>query len=161
MTMNGQIVADFIAAGYMYADRIRGGTLNVGGSETGQGGDGVIQVLDANENEICRFDKNGADIFGRLYTEDSDGFWTEVANGRILGGRTNTIYCEINTRAEVYDEDAGEWVKGIGIITGGVIGFDCGLLSVNGYTGVSGTLRLDDIDEIYFQNGLMVGFAYK
>lgn len=32
MTMNGQIVADFIAAGTMYADRIRGGTLAVGGA---------------------------------------------------------------------------------------------------------------------------------
>ena len=61
MTIDGRIVADFIAAGTMLADRIRGGTLSLGGinNEAGQ-----LIVYDANNNEIGRWDKDGASISG-------------------------------------------------------------------------------------------------
>lgn len=59
MTIDGAIVANFITAGTMLADRIKGGTLELGGS-TGQ--DGVIQVFDIDKNEIGRWDKNGLDV---------------------------------------------------------------------------------------------------
>ena len=48
--------ADFIVAGTMLADRIKGGTLELGGENNG---DGVARVLDGNGNEIVRLDNKG------------------------------------------------------------------------------------------------------
>lgn len=59
MTMDGQIVADFIKAGTMYADRIKGGTLTVGGSNNDNG---VINVRDEKGNIIGCWDKDGINI---------------------------------------------------------------------------------------------------
>lgn len=59
-TIDGNLVADFITAGTMLADRIRGGTLEVGG--TGLGKNGVIRVLNASGTEIVRMDINGVTI---------------------------------------------------------------------------------------------------
>lgn len=58
MTIDGSIVADFITAGTMLANRIRGGTLDIGGDT---GADGVIRVFDINKKEIGRWDKDGLD----------------------------------------------------------------------------------------------------
>ena len=177
ITMNGQITANFIAAGTMYADRIRGGTLKVGGSETGQGGDGVIQVLDANENEICRLDKNGASIFGTLYTRDSDGYWIRVANGCISGGKNTNgneqTYCTIDATASEANAHTGVTYKGMKI-NSDVVRIDCEMLSVNGNIGTSGSLTYvtnvnvsvdfdnqsvnvtSDTNTVYFHSGLMI-----
>lgn len=59
-TIDGNLVADFITTGTMFADRIRGGTLLLGG--TGSGRDGAIVVRDSNDNIIARIDINGVDI---------------------------------------------------------------------------------------------------
>lgn len=59
-TIDGNLVADFITTGTMFADRIRGGTLLLGG--TGSGRDGEIVVRDNNDNLIARIDINGVDI---------------------------------------------------------------------------------------------------
>lgn len=59
-TIDGNLVADFITAGTMLADRIRGGTLEVGG--TGMGKGGVVRVLTAGGEEVCRLDSNGVTI---------------------------------------------------------------------------------------------------
>lgn len=59
-TIDGNLVADFITAGTMLADRIRGGSLEIGG--TGLGKDGVIYVKDANGNIIAQIDINGVSI---------------------------------------------------------------------------------------------------
>lgn len=56
-TIDGNLVADFITAGTMLADRIRGGNLEVGG--TGLGKDGTIIVKDMNGTIIAQIDKNG------------------------------------------------------------------------------------------------------
>lgn len=57
ITMNGAIVADYITSGTMTADRIRGGTLEVGG--TGLGTDGKITIKNINGTVIGSWDKNG------------------------------------------------------------------------------------------------------
>ena len=165
ITMDGTIVANFIAAGTMYADRIKGGTLTVGGSETGAGGDGVIRVLDANENEICRLDKNGASIFGTLYTRDSNGYWIRVANGCISGGLGDNTYGTINAAANIHDDDRGVTYNGLVVNTDGVM-FDCDYFGINGRTGTTGGLefvRNVDLNNgtvewntVYFVNGLMI-----
>lgn len=59
-TIDGNLVADFITMGTMFADRIRGGTLLLGG--TGSGRDGEIVVRDSSDNLIARIDINGVDI---------------------------------------------------------------------------------------------------
>ena len=60
MTMNGAIVADYITAGTMIADRIRGGELLVGGS--GIAANGSITVKDSSNNTIVTLDKNGITV---------------------------------------------------------------------------------------------------
>ncbi len=56
-TIDGNLVADFITTGTMLADRIRGGTLEVGGS--GIGKDGVIKILDASGSVLMEMSKTG------------------------------------------------------------------------------------------------------
>lgn len=51
--------ADFIVAGTMLAERIRGGTLEIGGAT---GKNGIISVLDASGVEIGRWDINGLNV---------------------------------------------------------------------------------------------------
>ena len=60
-TIDGNLVADFITAGTMLADRIRGGTLEVGG--TGLGKDGIIRVLSAAGTLLAQYDKDGVNIY--------------------------------------------------------------------------------------------------
>lgn len=59
-TIDGNLVADFITTGSMLADRIRGGTLELGG--TGLGKDGSILVKDASGNTIGSWNKTGLSI---------------------------------------------------------------------------------------------------
>lgn len=61
MTMNGMIVADFIQTGTMSANRIKGGTLTLGGSDNGNG---VLMVLDSTSSEILKIDNNGLSGWG-------------------------------------------------------------------------------------------------
>lgn len=56
ITMDGSIVADFITAGTMYADRIKGGTLTLGGTDNKNG---ILSVLDKNGKEVGRWDNSG------------------------------------------------------------------------------------------------------
>lgn len=56
MTMDGNFSADFISSGTMYADRIKGGTLNLGGYNNDNG---VLSVRDDKGNEVGRWDKDG------------------------------------------------------------------------------------------------------
>ena len=57
MTMNGAIVADFITAGTMLADRIKGGTLELG--KVSGYSDGSIKIYNSSGTLIGRWDKNG------------------------------------------------------------------------------------------------------
>lgn len=76
-TIDGNLVADFITAGSMLADRIRGGTLEVGGP--GLGKDGKIVLRDAAGGVLCILDRNGVDIRrGSI-----------IGSTLILGGRDN------------------------------------------------------------------------
>lgn len=60
ITMNGAINADFITAGSMAADRIKGGELTIGG--TGFAKDGSIKVYNAQGDNIGMWDKNGIKV---------------------------------------------------------------------------------------------------
>lgn len=84
-TLDGHFVADYIASGTMEADRIKGGTLRLGGANNGNG---VLVVLDADGNEIGRWDNTGAEITGNITLQNNgvdadinqvDGFFFNVA----------------------------------------------------------------------------------
>lgn len=75
MTMDGSIVADFVTAGTMLADRVKGGTFEIGGS--GLGKDGKILVKNAQGKVLITIDKNGINfgsdsIVGGIDYDDID-----------------------------------------------------------------------------------------
>lgn len=62
ITQDGAIVADFITTGTMKANLIKGGSLNLGGVENGNG---VCVVLDANGAAIVTINKDGIVVNGQ------------------------------------------------------------------------------------------------
>lgn len=68
MTMNGAIVADYITSGTMYADRIKGGTLTLGGASNTNG---QLIVKDASSNTVGQWNKDGI----RLYSGTVGGWY--------------------------------------------------------------------------------------
>lgn len=138
MTMDGAIVADFITAGYMYADRIRGGTLVLGGQGTIGDESGVMQILDGNNVEICRLDKNGAKIFGEVFTK-KNGYWLKLADGKLTGGEgdNDTPTATIDTSAVIEDGDHHIDYHGLKL-SSDVVYLDCNFFAINGATGVTG-----------------------
>lgn len=116
ITMDGSIVASFITSGVMTAERIRGGSLVVGGSALAA--DGSIEVKDANnvtmisitKYGMTAYDANGngkvyidhdgiyisggsihaSSIYGcYLYNSNSSGKFLELSGTRITGGMPN------------------------------------------------------------------------
>ena len=62
-TLDGSFVADFITAGSLSANLIRGGTLTLGGVNNSNG---TLEVYDANNLVVGRWDINGLFMMGRL-----------------------------------------------------------------------------------------------
>ena len=97
LTMDGRIVADFITTGTMYADRIKGGTLTLGGYDNDNG---ILEVRDASGNVCARIsvlginvnDKFMVDLNGHMKCIDGEFEGTiKSANAEITGG---TIYID-------------------------------------------------------------------
>ncbi len=79
-SIDGNLLADFVSTVSMLADRIRGGTLEVGGK--GLGKDGVIQVLDASGNVLMIMNKDGIQInAGKLKAPEIIGGSAEFGDG--------------------------------------------------------------------------------
>lgn len=74
ITMDGRIVADFITTGTMTANRIKGGTLTLGGKSNGSG---ILKVLDENNNSILTANKDLIAISGNHFTVHSDNLTIE------------------------------------------------------------------------------------
>lgn len=94
ITMDGQIVANRIVSGYMYADRIRGGTLKLGvpGSSPGD-----VQIYDGNgETSSHRTAAIEKDFGFTAENPSDDGFWLRLKAGEIIGGGKGT-YDQYNT----------------------------------------------------------------
>ena len=76
--------ADFIVAGTMLADRIKGGTLTLGGEDNGAG---IASVLDGEGNEIVRLDRKGVYAAGSYVCEPTRGGLNrraEINAGRVM-----------------------------------------------------------------------------
>lgn len=76
ITMDGKIVADYITAGTMTGDRVKGGTFEVGG--TGLAKDGKLLVKNSSGSTVGQWDKNGI----RLYAGTVGGWY--ITEGTIV-----------------------------------------------------------------------------
>lgn len=93
ITMDGKIVANFVATGTMFADRIHGGILTLGGYDNKNG---VAYVKDANGNNICILDNTGAFIKGIILNIGADAIshnpdtfkYSRMTNGMMICGTT-------------------------------------------------------------------------
>lgn len=65
-TLDGSFVADFITSGHITANIIQGGTLTLGGANNGNG---VMRLLDSTGQQVGLFNKDGADVTGKLTTK--------------------------------------------------------------------------------------------
>lgn len=157
MTIDGAIVANFITAGTMLADRIKGGTLILGGKDNGNG---VAKVLDASGNEIVRLDKNGvyakgkyvcgSDQYGRS-VEISEGAFKVLAQdgttvGRVIAVSNKWLRIECGNTSITMLGDSGH----VGIMVPSSF-------EINGSVGKSGRAEFSDGSYLNFRHGLLTG----
>ena len=93
ITMDGAIVADIITTGTMLADRIKGGTFEVGGK--GFAKDGIISVKNNKDSIIVTLDVNGLTMnsgsinLNNKFSVNSNGYMTSTS-GKIGGFEIDT-----------------------------------------------------------------------
>jgi len=83
ITMDGKIVADYILAGTMIADRIKGGILKIGGINNQNG---LIQIIDQNGNQIGKWDKDGIDAYGTFGAKGISEWTGEEREAKLVNG---------------------------------------------------------------------------
>ena len=108
ITMDGRIVADFITTGTMTADRIKGGTLTLGGKSDSSG---VLKVVDENSNSILTANKNLISISGNHFTVHSDNLTIEK-DGSVSADNVN-LTGSITSGGDDYSTtiDLGQFVQ--------------------------------------------------
>lgn len=80
-TLDGGFVADFITTGTMLANRIKGGTLTLGGVNNG---DGIASVLNSGGNEVVRLSKDGINTSNAIITGGDISLVGASPNGSVL-----------------------------------------------------------------------------
>lgn len=160
--------ADFIVAGTMLADRIKGGRLTLGGRDNG---DGVAVVLDGNGNEIVRLDNSGVYARGsyvcaptggrdsriemrngaiRLSKSDGSGpFFINFYNGGSSGSGI------IISKGGTFDDAAGSTT--LMRIFENEIYFDAEKVGPGGLPGKTGKAEFSDGTYLEFKNGFLMG----
>ena len=158
--------ADFIVAGTMLADRIKGGTLILGGKDNGNG---VAKIMDADGNEILVLDDNGAYAKGKYVSVSKDGKKrTTVNSGQVSvageDGVTSGILSYLNNGVtlQAYGGTGSSHVNcnrnGTTVIySSSNLEISCSAFKVNGNTGKSGRAEFSDGSYIDFRNGICVG----
>lgn len=123
ITQDGAIVADFITAGTMLANIIKGGTLTLGGNGNGNG---VCQVLNASGTVIVKIDNTGIDVnAGSIDVNSSDEENVVVQctstktnpNGTVT--RRKTVITPMGIRSYVQDDASG--TKNVMILEAGSV----------------------------------------
>ena len=93
ITMDGSIVANIITTGTMLADRIKGGTLEVGGTKFAK--DGIISVKNNQDSIIVTLDVNGLKMnsgsinLNNKFSVNNNGYMTSTS-GKIGGFEIET-----------------------------------------------------------------------
>ena len=174
--------ADFIVAGTMLADRIRGGTLELGGADNGNG---VARVMDASGNEIVRLDKDGVYAKGRYVCANSDGSQTATLSEGNLKFKTSNYEVVIRAGATggqtgllIYPEQGstrtkylsiGNELRGqfdsVALIASGKMTVGGSSLEVQkdskGYSAKTGKAVFSDGTYLEYVNGYLVGGSTK
>lgn len=96
ITMDGQIVADYITAGTLSADRIKGGTLTIGGK--GYNVNGKITILNKNNKATGAIDNNGA-----YFSNCRIGDWSVNGNGFLYRSLGNNRWVQIGGKIANYN----------------------------------------------------------
>lgn len=150
--------ADFIVAGTMLADRIKGGTLILGGKENG---DGTAKVLDANGNTVVALTNQG------IVVDHADEGGVLISNGSIFVRNT-----EGKTVGIVHYQNNGVSVQSYGgkyasvLVTNegnialnavGKVSLSCGTYNIGGQEAKTGKLVFSDGTYINVKNGNIVG----
>lgn len=160
--------ADFIVAGTMLADRIKGGTLILGGKDNG---DGVAKVLDGSGNEVVRIDNYGISINnmgagglllsnGNMYIINEDGETVGILRYQD-GGVSIQSYGGNNARMHLGNDGSfilGGTAGNIYGVSGGPLQINvAGELQISGKTTKTGKIEFSDGTYLTIQNGCVVG----
>lgn len=157
-------LADFIVAGTMLADRIKGGTLVLGGVNNGNG---IARVLNENGKEVVRLDKDGVYAIGRYVCESPGDGWnrrTQIEAGTIMFSpkdQSNPMFIErsgdalaIRSGGTVNDANGSHTLMRI---FNNAIYFDTDLVGPDGIAGSSGKAVFSDGTYLEFKNGFLIG----
>lgn len=147
--------ADFIVAGTMLADRIRGGVLELGGLDNTAG---IMRLIDENGDELMGLSNEGM----RFSYPDGSKFFVRCFN---MGGAKLFVYPEQSGDLSHYftmDKDrAGIQHKEVSVVAEGAMTIGAGSMTVmrNGQGSASKTGRAQFSDGTYleFVNGFLVG----
>lgn len=147
ITQDGAIVASFITAGTMQANRINGGTLTLGGKDNANG---VLIINNASGQQIGRWDRKGIVLTSGIISDlDQKNIWNldtgELSISSILSSKAISIEAEINDETSLIQ--LGEDGKIRIISTEGV--------EIGAQTGTYGTI-IDGVDfpTFYLQNNI-------
>lgn len=112
MTMDGAIVASRITTGTMLADRIKGGSLVLGGYNNENG---TFFLKNQDGNILCQMDQNG------FFTTSSEGYWLRVSNGNIAGGRGDDRCATVNASAQIENVSTGVVRNGLSVVSKAIV----------------------------------------
>lgn len=110
-TIDGAFTADVITTGTMRANRIRGGTLALGGSGNGNG---VLKIYDSNGSEIGTWNNGGINLNGN-FVVGTDGKITATGaniSGKVSSGGLSSVGSDgwIRMQGSVIDGGPGTTV---------------------------------------------------
>lgn len=151
--------ADFIVAGTMLADRIKGGTLELGGENNG---DGVARVLDGNGNEIVKLDNKGVYASGKyVCNSDEYGRSVEVSEGeyKIISKSGKIVAKIFAVSDDIVRIEAGNngdtFIRLMG--NSKSIYIDAETFGVNGFPGKTGRVEFSDGTYLTLHGGVITG----
>lgn len=151
--------ADFIVAGTMLADRIKGGTLELGGENNG---DGVARILDGDGNEIVRLDNKGVYASGKyVCNSDEYGRSVEISEGEYkIISRSGKIVAKIFAVSDdIVRIEAGNngdtFIRLMG--NSKSIYIDAETFGVNGFPGKTGRVEFSDGTYLTLHGGVITG----
>ena len=151
--------ADFIVAGTMLADRIKGGTLELGGKDNG---DGIARVLDGKGNEIVRLDNEGVYASGKyVCNSDEYGRSVEISEGeyKIISRSGKTVAKIFAVSDDIVRIEAGNngdtFIRLMG--NSKSIYIDAETFGVNGFPGKTGRVEFSDGTYLTLNGGVITG----
>lgn len=100
-TLDGEFVADWITAGHLSANRIQGGVLTLGGANNGNG---QIVMLNASDQQVGVWDKDGFSATGKLRSVNGNE-WMEIDESIIKGGYGNAEHGLLDLSAQYQAPD--------------------------------------------------------